>query len=231
MILSSDIKLLVTNYLSDYYTGQYLATDKHSYKLIKKYILKSYYDFAIYLGRGLQARLTKVISSRFRFQNYNKITHVIFNNCFNKPVDDLPLNLTHLKFGKNFNQPVDNLPLNLTHLTFGRKFNQKVDKLPSSLKYLTFGECFEHKINNLPPNITHLKFGFWFNQNIDQLPISLIDLCLGVCFHSEISNFPPNLKYLTLAINYTDKWPKIWPESLQDIITKKGLHIYLSKHM
>jgi hypothetical protein len=101
----------------------------------------------------------------FRVVNCNtvnlpaSITHLTFDDYFNKPVSNLPVLITHLTFGAYFNQPVDNLPASVTHLTFGSYFNQPVDNLPASVTHLTFGSYFNQPVDNLPALINHLTFG------------------------------------------------------------------------
>lgn len=53
----------------------------------------------------------------------NNIKSLVFNDCFNKPVDNLPSHITSLSFGNSFNQRVDKLPESIQILNFGEKFD------------------------------------------------------------------------------------------------------------
>lgn len=107
--------------------------------------------------------------SKLFLENAVKLKVIIFDNRFNKNVDDLPNGLTCLIFGLDFNNLVDNLPEGLEYLRFGKKFNQPIDNLPRTLQYLFLGEYFDQSINNLPENLQYVNFPQSFSQksNID----------------------------------------------------------------
>lgn len=108
---------------------------------------------------------------------YNELKIVMFNDLFNKSVDNIfPKSLIRLEFGYEFDQPINiqNL-IYLRYLTFGKYFNQNVDKLPNSLLELNFGFRFNRNIDLLPKNIAKIKFGGSFSHKIDKL-LNIIDM-------------------------------------------------------
>ncbi len=64
------------------------------------------------------------------------ITHLEFDNDFNKPINKYPKRITNIVFGKTFNQSVDNLPNQLTNLTFGNNFSRSVNFIPDSIQII-----------------------------------------------------------------------------------------------
>ena len=122
------------------------------------------------------------------------ITHLYFDDNFNKSIDSLQLPLlTHLTFGQTFNQFIYFLPTSIIHLTFGQNFNQPINFLPSSITYIKFGSLFNQPINSLPSSITHLILGYVFNQSLDFLPVSITHLSIGECFKQPINHLPLNI--------------------------------------
>ena len=137
---------------------------------------------------------TKLISNNYP----NTLEYLLYGNCFNQPVLNLPMGLKLLVFGNLFDHPVDTLPNSIVKLIFGDKFNHYVDNLPNSLECLVFGLSFNQSVDNLPNSLVYLKLGFAFTNSIDNLPGSIVYLQLGMKFNHEIKNFPTNLQILTM---------------------------------
>src|ERR1700729_516544 len=64
-------------------------------------------------------RVTNMLTKFKKIKNYNMkirapnvVTHLTFDNSFNKPIKhSIPNSITHLTFGDNFNQPIkDSIP-------------------------------------------------------------------------------------------------------------------------
>jgi hypothetical protein len=153
----------------------------------------------------------------------NMITHLIFKENFNLPINNLPDSLTHLRFyfHSKFNQPINFLPKNLKLLFLGIDFNQPIDFLnsegfPSSLTILQIGERFNQPINNLPNSLTTLILGSDFNQSIDNLPSSLTRLEITGNFNQPINNLPNSLTHLVLGSEFNQPIENL-PNSLIDL--------------
>jgi len=63
------------------------------------------------------------------------LTHLVFDNSYNHPVNNLPQSLKYIKFGEYFDQSIDNLP-QLTHLILSRCFSHSIDKIPRSIIFI-----------------------------------------------------------------------------------------------
>lgn len=164
------------------------------------------------------------------------ITHLIFPNNFNYPVNNLPPSLTHITFGTFFNNSVAHLPKSLTYLVFGYSFDKNVDFLPPNLTHLKFGRMcsntaekegkawvptysssswtshsqFNHPINHLPPRLTHLSFSFvsQFNHPVSRLPKTLTHLTLGGRrFNQIVHQLPTSITHLTLSTSFRHPLP------------------------
>ncbi len=103
------------------------------------------------------------------------ISHIIFGNNFNNPVDNLPWVIEYLYFGDEFNQGLENLPGCLKKLLFSiaSKFNQKLDCLPNCLEYLFLPADYSFQLNNLPNFLLHLELCFDYSHTLNNLPKSL----------------------------------------------------------
>jgi hypothetical protein len=149
---------------------------------------------------------------------YEGLTHLKIektcNNIFNENVNNLPSTLTHITFNDEFDKSVDNLP-HLLYLKFGDQFNKSVDDLPSSLKYLIFGKDFNQLVDCLPNNLVCLefysKYNASFSQVINILPISLTNLILPHAYIRPINFdvFPSTLKTIKYhnEYKYIDNFP------------------------
>ena len=84
------------------------------------------------------------------------ITHIIFSNDFNQPLDILPSKLLVLIFGNDFNQPLPEIP-NLIYLKFGANFDSEMNNLPNSLIYLEVGKNFKQVLPKFPHNLCVFK--------------------------------------------------------------------------
>jgi FNIP Repeat len=152
LVVSNDIKLYITGFLSDIDSCNYFIVSKNENFLQEKFSYKSY----IKLNQVKKGKIIKLF--------------------LNELIENFPNTLTSLTFGAEFNQTVDNLPKNLTSLIFGAGFNQTVNNLPNTLTSLNFGYYFNQTVNNLPNTLTSLNFGYKFNQTVDNLPKTLTSL-------------------------------------------------------
>ena len=126
-------------------------------------------------------------------------TKLVCPNFSLKP-GDIPNTITHLYFDNDFNKPLENgiIPNSVTHLIFGEKFNQglRPGDIPSSVTYLEFGYNFNQglRAGDIPNGVVSLFFGNCFYQEIKEgvLPESIKFLFLGYCKNLQIV-FPKNL--------------------------------------
>lgn len=162
----------------------------------------------------------------------DKLTTLVLDHRYNRPINALPQTLTRLVFGAEYNCPLEKLvlPHKLTSLVFesdvegyySSNFNQPLDTgtgeslLPDSLTYLDLGHMFNQplEIGSLPSGLIELHFGVslmdTFQSNFDHpfkknvLPGSLkkINLCSARFNQSLDPVFPESLESLCLGFGF-----------------------------
>lgn len=153
---------------------------------------------------------------------YNeKITHVMFNDNFNKKIGcigcnyndcpkNLPSSITHIIFNDKFNENVDYLPQNILEIKFGELFTQSIDYLPDHVKIITFGNKFNKYIDYLPNTITHIYFGNDYNHDLRRLPMELEYIKFGKSFNKQMFNISESLKTIVFGDNFNQKIDRYW---------------------
>ena len=137
---------------------------------------------------------------------YNKnINHLIFDEYYNHPIENLPETITHLEFkdgrGKygiinHFSKKLNKLPNTVTHLVLNDLYNLLLDELPSSLKYLSLGWNYKQTIDKLPDSIEEIQFRSGFSRDMEDRYGDFN----SPTFNIKINKLPLNLK----IFNYID---------------------------
>ena len=184
--------IIKCDYLEHYIRNNIISNIPFNIKKIK---------FDSYFNQDIQLFLhTQIIMLEFGFD-------------FNKPINNLPIELNLLKLGSKFNHPVNNLPLKINTLIFGSNFNQPIDLLPNSIKVLVLSGDFNQDISNLPLGLKVLRLtGCEFNFSIDSSPNSIEILELNPKYRIEINKLPTNLNMIQLGeikYNYSSDLEKI----------------------
>ena len=172
-----------------------------------------------------------------------ELDEFIFNDKYNKPIEQLSTNLKTLILPRCFdnkiniqdsnikylicnniyNLPVTNLPNSLHMIKFGSEFNQLVDNLPESIKEITFGRKFNQCVDNLPSSLTYLSFDNDFNQIVSNLPNGLIYIYFksnsqsNCKFNQSINNLPESIEEIILINEKYSKPINKLPKSLKKI--------------
>ena len=131
------------------------------------------------------------------------IIKIYFDFRFNLDIQNyLHPEILMLEYGSEFNKPIDNLPLELEILKLGLKFNHPVSMLPESLEILYLSNQFNQDISNLPSGLKTLRLtGYKFNQSINSLPDSIdsIELIeLNNDYMTEINKLPKKISKIVV---------------------------------
>ena len=148
-------------------------------------------------------------------KDLTRLTHLIFDNKFDSPVDMVawPTTLTHLTFGTNFNHPLPKLPDRLERLVLGNAFNHPLVEgvLKAGLTHLTLGYALQHPLVEgvLPDSLTHLRVGSRdtpiLNKIEKKLPESLICLTKTIGYDHHDNPFMPN-GYTVRRSHASERW-------------------------
>jgi hypothetical protein len=164
-------------------------------------------------------RIPQNIIRLFLSNKFNKSVDKLLNPNFGTSKPRPPTKITHLVFGDEFNQPVNYLPLTLKNIFFGSSFNKSIDNLPDSIEVLVLGTNFNKCVQNFPTNLIEITFGEEFNQSINGLKLKVkkiiftkYDTCEKYCkiIYSEEDNMKKDYYY---KFNYDKKISKIPPNA------------------
>lgn len=103
---------------------------------------------------------------------FDDFTYACFSQ-FNKPVDNLPINLKYLVLESAYNLNIDLLPISMEYLCLGNKFNNNIDNLSNKLKTLILGNEFNKSLNCFPDSVENNVVGNKFDSPIKKLSKSL----------------------------------------------------------
>src|ERR1700678_2473981 len=171
MNLDNHTILYIIQFLDDHSKNSFIRSNAKLYTLNKSIIYCNEYCYdkiVDIIDKGYKFKWISFFTDNINIPNC--ITHLTFNDIFNKNIKECILNsVTHLTFGIDLNQDIKEcIPNSVTHLTFGRDFNQDIKEcIPNSVTHLTFSGDFNQDIKGCIPNsVTHLTFDRDFNQDI-----------------------------------------------------------------
>jgi hypothetical protein len=133
--------------------------------------------------------------------------------CYEHPLDSLPVNLEILSLSATFNGNLDFLPIGLLQLELNDSCSSSLDNLPCNLYCLMFNSRNDMPLFHLPRSLKILILSENYQTELKNLP-DLKTLYIGCDYYRPLINLPESLEELTIIGN---PFEIVLPKNLKNI--------------